>query len=201
MARMFKGEKMKTDKFLNAGVHIGTKYITGDMRPFVFATRQNGLFILDVEKIKERMTNAAKILSKYEGQNVLIVATRLYAAYPAKKMAEKIGAKVIVGRFMPGTFTNPESDYFTEPDIVLVADPLADRQAVKEAREMNIPVIAFCDTNNLTKDIDYIIPMNNKGRKSLGFGFYTLTQQILENKGLKMDEEEWESWVYNIRKK
>lgn len=189
----------KPERYLEAGVHIGTRFITGDMRPYVFKARQNGLYVLDVEKIDRKMEAAVKLLSRYQPQDILVVASRLYASTPAKKFAQAIGCKVMTGRFLPGTLTNPHAKTFVEPKIVLVSDPLADRQAVKEAGEMNIPIIAFCDTNNTTHYVDLVVPLNNKGRKSLAFTFWLLARELLKMKGREI-EEDWKDWMYQLKR-
>ncbi len=64
---------------------------------------------------------------------MLVVCARQYGQHPAEMFAKAIGAKDIVGRFIPGTMTNPEYMFFTEPDVVVVTDPIGDAQAVSEA--------------------------------------------------------------------
>jgi len=48
----------------------------------------------------------------------------------------------------------------------VVTDPAGDMQAVNEAINVGIPVIGLCDTNNSTSNVDFVIPTNNKGKKS-----------------------------------
>lgn len=84
---------------------------------------------------------------------------------------------------MPGTLTNPNYDEFVEPDVVLISDPLSDYQALKEATESRIPVVGLCDTFNDTKNVDYVIPCNNKGKKSLALIFWILAKKINEIRG------------------
>ena len=53
------------------------------------------------------------------------------------------------------------------PNAILILDPVNDINAVKEARKLNIPVIAFANTNADPYLIDYIIPMNNNSITSI----------------------------------
>jgi small subunit ribosomal protein S2 len=101
--------------------------------------------------------------------------------------AKVIGAKSMVGRFIPGTLTNPEYRDFVEPDVVVVTDPIGDLQAVKEAVDIGVPVVAMCDTNNMTMHIDVVIPTNNKGRKALALIYWLLAQEIAKLRGQQMD--------------
>jgi small subunit ribosomal protein S2 len=174
---------MKQDKFLAFGVHIGTQKRRKDMEEFVYKIRSDGLAVMNIQKVDERLQVAGKFLAKYKPEGILVVAARDYAQSVAKKFAETIGARSMIGRFMPGTFTNPESPDFTEAEIILVADPLVDRQAITEAKTLGLPIVAFCDTNNTRENVDVLVPGNNKGKKSLGMLYWALATYILRERG------------------
>jgi small subunit ribosomal protein S2 len=174
---------MKQDKLLAFGVHIGTQKRRKDMEEFVYKIRSDGLAVMNIQKVDERLQTAGKFLAKYRGDGILVVAARDYAQGVAKKFAETIGARANIGRFMPGSLTNPESPDFTEAELILVADPLVDRQAVTEAKQLGLPIVAFCDTNNTRENVDLIIPGNNKGKKSLGMLYWALATYILRERG------------------
>ena len=53
-----------------------------------------------------------------------------------------------------------------QPAAVLVTDAVEDKNAIKEAKTLHIPVIAVCDTNVDPSDIDYVIPMNDDAPKA-----------------------------------
>ena len=168
------------EKYLQHGVHIGTKIKTGDMKRFIFKRRKDRIYVLDINAINERLTYAFNLLKRYEPKDILVVATRTYAGNAAKKMQSYIGEiDVITRRFIPGTLTNPELEYFKEPRIILVCDPRGESEAIREANIMNIPVVALVDTDNKTQGIDLIVPINNKGRKSLALFFWLLTRELL----------------------
>ncbi len=172
------------DEFLAAGIHIGTQQKTKDMMKFVYRVRTDGLYVLDIQSTDERIRLVAALLAKYDPTKILIVSARQYGHHPVKMLAKTIGAKAIVGRFIPGTLTNPNLDLYTEPDIVLVTDPHGDNQVIKEAVSIGIPVVALCDTNNSTSNVDLIIPTNNKGRKALSLVYYLIARQTTELKGI-----------------
>ncbi len=175
------------DEYLAAGVHIGTQQKTEDMKRFIYRVRPDGLYVLDVKASDERIKIAASFLKKFDPVRILVVSARQYGQYPAMMFAKIIGAKSLVGRFIPGTLTNPQYRNFTEPDVVIVTDPIGDAQAVKEAVDVGIPVIGMCDTNNMTMNIDLIIPTNNKGRKALALIYFLLAREILKLRGQKLD--------------
>src|SRR5207249_6674096 len=104
--------------------------------------------------------------------------------------AKQIRTKVLAGRFVPGTLTNPNLPEFIEPEVLVVTDPAVDQQALREALNIGIPVVALCDANNETRDVDLVIPTNNKGRRALATIYWLLTREVLKARGaLKSDEE------------
>ncbi|WP_457742496.1 30S ribosomal protein S2 [Thermococcus sp.] len=170
------------DQYLAAGVHIGTQQKTQDMKKFIYRVRQDGLYVLDVRKTDERLKVAGKFLAKFDPESILAVSVRLYGQKPVKKFGEVTGAKAIPGRFLPGTMTNPQVKNFFEPDVIIVTDPRADHQAMKEAVEIGIPIVALVDTENFLSYVDLAIPTNNKGRKALALIYWILAREILYNR-------------------
>jgi small subunit ribosomal protein S2 len=171
------------DEYLAAGVHIGTQQKTNDMMPYIYRVRSDGLYVLDVQSTDKRIRLAAKFLSKYDPTNILIVSARQYGQRPALMFAKATGATANVGRFVPNTLTNPAFRGFIEPDVIIATDPSGDAQAVNEAVDVGIPVIALCDTNNMTSNVDLVIPTNNKGRKALTLIYWLLARQVLRENG------------------
>ena len=171
------------DTLLSAGVHIGTRMRTKDMEQFIYRVRADGLFVLDVKKTDERIRVAAKFLARFEPSKIVAVAGRLYGQSPVEKFCEVVGATPIVGRFIPGMLSNPLYPNRLEPSVIIVSDPKADVQAVKEAASIGIPVIALCSTDNDFSFVDLVIPTNNKGRRSLAVIYWLLARQILRERG------------------
>lgn len=163
---------------LSAGVHIGTRVKTSDMAPFIYKVRPDGLFVLDMEKMNERIMVAAKFLSRVDQNRIAVASSKRYGRRPVERFCELIGAKPFTGRFTSGSFTNPIYSNFFEPQLIIVTDALADSQIVAEASTMGIPVIAFCSTDNSLKDVDLIVPINNKGRRSLAIAYWLLCRQL-----------------------
>jgi small subunit ribosomal protein S2 len=193
-----KNEKEKNEEetllpeeiYLTSGTHIGTRQKTAGMMPFIYKVRNDGLYIIDVRCTDERIKTAAKFLAKFKPAKILVVSVRQYGHKPITEFAKHIGAIALPGRFVPGTLTNPNSKTYTEPDVVLITDPLVDAQALTEASDVGIPVVALCDTNNETKYVDLLIPTNNKGRRALAIIYWLLAREILREKGkIKSPEE------------
>ncbi|MEA1992917.1 MAG: 30S ribosomal protein S2 [Euryarchaeota archaeon] len=178
------------DEYLTSGIHIGTQQKTGYMDKYIFRVRKDGLFVLDVKVTDQRIRDVAKFLAKFEPHKILTVSTRVYGHKPARTFSKSTGIKYVTGRFVPGTLTNPECEYYVEPDVLIVTDPRADKRALKEAAEQGIPVVALCDTENMLINVDIVIPTNNKGRKALAIIYYLLAKEYLQNRGIIKEGED-----------
>ena len=171
------------EEYLTSGVHIGTQHKTADMKPYIFRVRNDGLFVLDVAKTDLAIREAAQKIAKFDPKRVLFVSQRQYGQKPVKECAMAAGANAIAGRFMPGTLTNPIVAGFMEPEILVLTDPLGDAQAMREAMNIKIPIIGLVDSNNETKNMDIVVPANNKGRRSLALVYWLLAREILVARG------------------
>jgi small subunit ribosomal protein S2 len=177
------------DVYLKSGIHIGTKFRTKYMEQFIYKNRVDGLSVLNIQKIDERIKISADFLSQFEPHEILIASRRENGWKPVKMFGKLIGAKVYAGRYPPGLMTNPNLKTFTEAKILLVTDSWPDRNAVNDAMKIGIPIIGLCDTNNQANNLDIVVPCNNKGKKSLGLLFWILANEYLKNKGLLKPEE------------
>ena len=171
------------EDYLAAGVHIGTQQKTKSMERFIHRVRTDGLYVLDVSQTDQRIRTAASFLANYQPEQILVASSRQYGRFPAEKFADAVGARARTGRFIPGTLTNPDYAGYIEPDVVVVTDPIGDSQAVKEAITVGIPVIAMCDSNNTTSNVDLVVPTNNKGRKALSVVYWLLANETLDRRG------------------
>ncbi len=181
------------DVYETHAVHIGTNQKSSDMQRFIDTDRADGsgLHILDLNQTDERIRKVAKFLAQYDPERILIVSARQYGQRPARKFAQSIGAKRIVGRFIPGTLTNPQLRTYMEPEVLFVTDPAADSQALSEAVSTGLPIVGIVDANNTLRNVDLALPANNKGRRSLALIYWLLSREILTLRG-STDYATWE---------
>jgi small subunit ribosomal protein S2 len=176
-------------KILATGIRVGTQVKTKFMKSFITTASPEGLYMLDLDITLEKIKTAAKFINRLGTDKLIVCTGRQYAETPVEKFCEMVGSKKLMGRFMPGTLTNPSLPYYIEPKLVLISDPQVDEQAVIEATNAGIPVIGIANTDNITSKLDVIIPANNRGRKALATVYWLLVRQILIERGeLKEDE-------------
>jgi len=182
-------------KILSTGIRVGTQVKTKFMKPFITQASPEGLYMIDLDIALERIKIAAKFINRTDIDKVIVCSGRVYANTPIEKFCEVTGATKMLGRFMPGTLTNPSLPYYIEPKLLLISDPQVDVQAVTEATNAGIPVIGISNTDNITSKLDLILPANNRGRKSLATIYWLLALEILKERG---DLKEGESLKYEI---
>jgi len=96
---------MPYEEYLSAGMHIGTKQQTQQMKKFIYKTREDGLAILDLQTIENKIKLAGKFLARFN--RIMVVSRKSVAWKPIVKFTEAVSGKAITGRFLPGTITNP----------------------------------------------------------------------------------------------
>ena len=177
------------EDYLTAGVHIGTRYKNGFSSKYVHKSRADGLKIIDTEIIDAKLKVLINLLSNYEPSEIAVMGRRENARAPLNLFSKLVGCDVFTGRYLPGKLTNAALKDFKEYKVVIVCDPLTDRNILNEAFEQGIFTVGFCDTNNKTEKLDLFVPINNKGKKSLSLAFMLIAKHYLINKGILKEKD------------
>ncbi|RMX48239.1 hypothetical protein pdam_00005398 [Pocillopora damicornis] len=180
-------------KLLAAGVHLGASNVDFQMESYVYKRKPDGVHIINIKKTWEKLLLAARIIVGIEHpSDVCVISARPYGQRAILKFANHTGATAIAGRFTPGTFTNQIQAAFREPRLLVVCDPRTDSQPVTESSYVNIPVIAFCNTDSPLHHVDVAIPCNNKGAHAVGLMWWLLAREVLRMRGSISRQINWE---------
>ena len=198
MSQQAEHEEIKK-KVLSTGIRVGTEVKTKFMIPYIIQANPEGLYLFDLDITLSRIRTAARFIKKFDIEKVIVYSGRVYATTPIEKFCELTGAKKMLGRFMPGTLTNPSLPYYSEPHLIIISDPQVDAQAVTEATNAGIPVIGIANTDNVTSELDLVIPANNRGRKALATVYWLLAREILQDsETMKYEIEDFETKTVEV---
>lgn len=173
--------------------HLGTQNVNFQLESYVYKRRRQGGYIFNVAHTWEKLLLAARAIVAVENPaDVFVISSRPSGQRAVLKFAAHTGATPIAGRFTPGAFTNQIQAAFREPRILVVTDPEFDHQPVTEGSYVNIPVIAFCNSDSPTRYVDIAIPCNNKSNHSVGLMWWLLAREVLRLRGTLLRDAKWD---------
>ena len=172
------------EDYVKAGSYIGTKVITPDMRKYVYRRRADGIAIINTNIIDQKIGEAAKFIADYKPQDWILVCKREAGWRAVKLFSELTGVRAFTKKYPAGIITNTCLPDFFETELVFVCDPWLDKNAMNDALNVKKKILAICDTNNLARGADFIVPANNKSNKSLGVIFYILAREYMKAHGI-----------------
>ena len=173
------------DDYIQYGCYLGTKVITAQMKDYVYKRRADGLAIFNTEMTDKKLRAAIALLAQYNPQEIVISCKRK-AGWNALEFFSKVtGARVFTKKYPAGIMTNVKLREFFEPKLMFIIDPWLDKNPMMDAVHANLPIISICDTNNITSNVDAVIPGNNKSNKSIGLIFWIIAREYCKLKGIE----------------
>jgi small subunit ribosomal protein S2 len=192
-----KGALAPIEDYLKSSMHLGTRAITPDMRPYVYKRRADSLAVFNTDLLDDKLKEAGEYLAQYAPEDVVLVCKREAGEKAAELFSKVTGITAFIKKYPAGILTNPNLESFMEKELLFICDPWTDKAALADAKRIKMPVMAICDTNNYTFGIDKILPGNNKSAKSLGFIFYLLATIYIKKRKLDVEMPPISQWVEN----
>lgn len=149
--------KGKTALFVGTKTYVVKKQIKDQAR------RVNAFFV-NQRWLGGTLTNFKTICNSTKKLNDLVIQQKYgeIEKYTKQEQAEMIKKIDKLNKFFGGIRTMN-----TLPDVLIVNDPVEEKNAVAEAKKLGIKVIAICNTNANPENIDIVIPANNYSVKSV----------------------------------
>lgn len=189
------------EEYVKAGIYLGTKVVTPEMKPFVYRRRADGLAIFNTDLIDEKLKEGVEYLSKFDAKNIILVCKRQAGWKAAMKFAEITGIRTFTKKYPAGILTNTTLPDFFENELTIVVDSWLDKNALHDTLRVKKNVLMVCDTNNFGKGANKIIIGNNKSPKSLGVIFYILARGYCKEKGIEANIPDLEWWTEEFEEK
>jgi len=183
------------DEYVKAGIYLGTKVVTPDMKPFVYRRRADGLAIFNTDIIDEKLKEAVEFLVKFDAKDIIVVCKREAGWKAVSKFSELTGIRAFTRKYPAGILTNTVLPDFFENELTIICDSWLDRNALADTNKVHKKVLMICDTNNFAKGADKVLIGNNKSAKSLGIIFYILTREYCKARGIEGDIPDLRWWT------
>ena len=185
-AYRFVADSVKNDKTV---LFVGTKRQAQDV--IKQEAERCGMYYVNNRWLGGTLTNFKTIRSRVERLNKLDQMEKMgdFDLLPKKEVLNLKAERDKLQQNLGGI-----REMRTLPDILFVVDPSCEDIAVKEARKLNIPIVAITDTNCNPDLIDYVISANDDAIKAVNLITSIIADAVIEGKQgedavIKMREE------------
>ena len=166
--------------YIKTASYLGTKVITPTMRKYVYRRRLDGLAILNTLLVDKKLADGIDFIKRFKPNDWTLVCKREAGWRGAKMFSELTGVRTFTKKYPSGVLTNTVLDNFIETKMVVICDPWLDKNALADAKNVKIPVVGICDTNNHTANVDIVMIGNNKSNKSMGLFFWLMAREYMK---------------------
>ncbi|MFA6354517.1 MAG: 30S ribosomal protein S2 [Candidatus Paceibacterota bacterium] len=135
--------------------YVAKRWLGGTLTNFRIITQRINYF----KKLKADM--AAGVFEKYTKKERVKIESEI------ERMTDFFGGLETLNRL---------------PDFVIAVDSNLHSTAVREAKRMKIPTVVFANIDSNPDELDYLVPGNNKSRKSIGWFLGEIKKAIEEGK-------------------
>lgn len=187
--------EVSTATLLAAGAHLGhsTSLLRQNCQPYVYGVR-DGIHIIDLDKTLVHLRRAASVVEgiAQRGGIILFVGTMKGQEHSLQVAAKRCGGYYVHTRWVPGTLSNstqisqawqrhevdmadqPTSRKLSpnlkktiiKPDLVVILNPVENRNLIHECLAAQIPTVGIIDTNSEPSLVSYPIPANDDSLRS-----------------------------------
>ena len=100
-----------------------------------------------------------------------------FAMLPKKEVIKHQGEIAKLEKYLGGV-----KEMKKLPGALFIVDPRKERNAIAEARKLNIPIVAIVDTNCDPDEIDYVIPGNDDAIRAIRLIAGTMANAVIEGR-------------------
>nr|BAS01570.1 ribosomal protein S0 [Lotharella vacuolata] len=127
-----------------------------------------------LKSYRKIMYSLSVILVQPNLNNIALVDVKTFSQLAAKKFCKITGIKGFFKNFYSGSFTNNKKLEIFKT--VIVAEPKAETRVIHELKSTHIPIIAFCNTDNSLRYLDFPIILNTNSKFSSTILYYVIAK-------------------------
>ena len=138
-----------------------------------------GMFYVNARWLGGMLTNFKTMRGRVDRLNQLkkMQEDGTFDMLPKKEVIKHMGEIAKLEKYLGGV-----GDMKRLPGALFVVDPRKERNAINEARKLNIPIVAIVDTNCDPDEIDYVIPGNDDAIRAIRLISSVMANAIQEGK-------------------